>query len=95
MRTASSCMDRQSTRHAVRVWSALGSELPLLPVALPPGHPVFFSALHYRVIHGLDVHAMLESLFAGRTDAPPAPLGPVVIPACQPQDDDDYSADDG
>src|SRR5689334_18880452 len=60
-------MDRQSKRHAVRVWSALGSELPLLPVALAPGHPAFFSTLHYRVIHGLDVHAMLESLFAGRT----------------------------
>jgi hypothetical protein len=93
MRTASSCMDRQSTRHAVRVWSALGSELPLLPVALPPGHPVFFSALHHRVIHGLDVHTMLESLSGGRTDAPPAPLGPVVIPACQARGNDDQSAD--
>jgi hypothetical protein len=60
---------------------------------LSPGHPVFFSALHYWIFHGIDVHAVLESLFCESTPPPPAPLGPVVITGCQAQGNDDYSAD--
>jgi hypothetical protein len=33
-----------------------------LLIALPPGHPVLLSSLHYRVPHGINVHAILESL---------------------------------
>ena len=66
----------------------------LLLITLPPGHPVLFSSLHYRVFHGIDVHAVLESLFRGSAHPPPAPFGPMVVPACQAQDNDDYSPDD-
>ena len=66
----------------------------LFLIALPPGQVVLISALHHGVIHGLDIHAVLEGLFRGRADTPPASLGPMVIPSRHSQGNEDDSADD-
>jgi hypothetical protein len=69
-------------------------QVGLFLITLPPGHPVLLSSLHHRALHGIDIHAVLESLFCGSTHPPSAPLGPVVVPGCQAHSDNNYSPDD-